>query len=281
MTIPGRLLALAPLTVLELGPDELVEVAAAAGFDAVGLRLIRATPEEPLRPTIGTTPLIRETRRRLDDSGLQLIDIEVLRLTPETRIRDDYGAFLETGAYLGAQQVLVTGYDPDHGRTADNIAELADLAAEYGLTPNLEPMPWTHVRNLGEASAVLTRSGHHNVGLLVDAIHYHRASNTPAELAALPKEWIRYAQICDAVPERPETVEELVYQGRNARLLPGQGSIDLISMLEALPAEVPISVEAPVLWNAPARIRARAAQRASRAVLDLADGEDRRRLRYA
>lgn len=280
MTTPGRLLALAPLTVLELGPDELVDAAAAAGFDAVGLRLIRATPEEPLRPTIGMTPLIRETRRRLDDSGLQLIDIEVLRLTPETRIRDDYEAFLATGAYLGAQQVLVTGYDPDHGRTADNFAELAELATQYNLTPNLEPMPWTHVRDLGEATAVLTRSGHHNVGLLVDAIHYHRAANTPADLAALPSDWIRYAQICDATAEPPQTVEELVYQGRNARLLPGQGSIDLLSMLEALPAPVPISVEAPVLWNAPARVRARAAQRAARAVLELLDGEDKR-LRYA
>lgn len=280
MTRSGRLLALAPLTVLELGPDELVEVAAAVGFDAVGLRLIRATPAEPLRPTIGMTPLVRDTKRRLDDSGVQLIDIEVLRLTPETRIRDDYGAFLETGAYLGAQQVLVTGYDPDHGRTADNFAELAELATEYGLTPNLEPMPWTHVRDLGEATAVLTRSGHHNVGLLVDAIHYHRASNTPADLGALPLEWIRYAQICDAVAEPPQSVEELVYQGRNARLFPGEGCIDLISMLEALPAEIPISVEAPVLWNAPPRVRARAAQRASRAVLELIDGDDQR-LRYA
>jgi sugar phosphate isomerase/epimerase len=280
MTTSGRLLALAPLTVLELGPDELVDAAATAGFDAVGLRLLRATPEEPVRPTIGMTPLVRETRRRLDESGLQLIDIEVLRLTPETRIRTDYEAFLETGAYLGARQVLVTGYDPDHGRTAENFAELAELASEYGLTPNLEPMPWTHVRDLGEAGAVLERSGHHNVGLLVDAIHYDRASNTPADLAALPLEWIRYAQICDAVPERPQTVEELVYQGRHARLFPGQGSIDLLSMLEALPADVPISVEAPVLWNAPARVRARAAQRASRAVLDLLDGEDKR-LRYA
>ncbi|MET0900402.1 MAG: TIM barrel protein, partial [Mycobacterium sp.] len=205
----GRALSLAPLTVLELGPDELVDVAAAAGFDAVGLRLIPATPQEPQRPTIGMTPLIRDVKRRLDHSGLTLIDIEVLRLVPETQIRDDFGAFLETGAYLGARQILVTGYDPDHGRTADRFAELAELAAEYGMTPNLEPMPWTEVRNLAAATAIVARSGHHNVGLLVDAIHYDRALNTPADLAALPRQWIRYAQICDAMAERPDSVEEL------------------------------------------------------------------------
>ncbi|AQA05685.1 AP endonuclease [Mycobacterium sp. MS1601] len=278
----GRSLSLAPLTVLELGPDELVDVAAAAGFDAVGLRLIRATPEEPLRPSIGRTPLVRDIKLRLDDSGLRLIDIEVLRLRPDTHVRDDYGAFLETGAFLGAEQVLVTGNDPDHARTAERFAELAELAADYGMAPNLEPMPWTEVKNLQEAVSIVARAGHDNVGLLVDAIHWDRALNTPAQLSALPRNWIRYAQICDAVAERPTTVEEMIYQGRVARLLPGQGSIDLVSMLRALPADIPISVEAPVLWDAPAAVRAKAAQRAARAVLELADGdEDRRSMRYA
>jgi sugar phosphate isomerase/epimerase len=279
---PGRLLSLAPLTVLEAGPDELVDVAAEAGFDAVGLRLLRATAHEPVRPSVGATPLVRDVRRRLDDSGLVLIDIEVLRLKPDTHVRDDYGAFLETGAFLGAQQVLVTGNDPDHGRTADRFAELAELCADYGLTPNLEPMPWTEVSDLREAAAIVARSGHHNVGVLVDAIHYDRARNTPADLASLPRNWIRYAQICDAVAERPDTVEEMMHQGRNARLFPGQGGIDLVSMLRALPAGIPISVEAPVQWDAPARVRARAAERASRAVLETVDSDAcHGRVRYA
>ncbi|MET0898792.1 MAG: sugar phosphate isomerase/epimerase, partial [Mycobacterium sp.] len=117
---------------------------------------------------------------------------------------------------------------------------------------------------------------------LVDAIHYDRALNTPADLAALPRQWIRYAQICDAMAERPDSVEELMYQGRVARLFPGQGGIDLVSMLQALPADIPISVEAPVLWDAPASVRAREARRAARRVLDLVDGEDyQSTVRYA
>lgn len=265
-----RPISLAPLTVLELDPAEMVDCAAQAGFDAVGLRLIRATEAEPLRPTIGTTPLIRETRRRLDDTGLALIDIEVLRLTPRTRVRHDFAAFLETGAYLGASQILVTGNDPDHARLADNLAELADLAIDYALTPNLEPMPWTDVRNVQEATAIVARVGHPNVGLLIDALHYDRALNTPADLAALPAEWIRYVQICDGVAERPTTIEELRYQGRNARLFPGAGHIDLVAMLRALPGGVPVSVEAPVLWQAPAIERSRAALRGAREVFELA-----------
>ncbi|MCX2932565.1 TIM barrel protein [Mycobacterium sp. CVI_P3] len=265
-----RPIALAPLTVLELGPAEMVDCAARAGFDAVGLRLIRATAEEPPRPTIGMTRLIRETRRQLDGTGLALIDIEVLRLTPQSRVRHDFTAFIETGAYLGASQILVTGNDPDHARLADHLAELADLAADYDLTPNLEPMPWTDVENLQQGAAIVARCGHSNVGLLVDALHYDRALNTPEQLAALPVGWIRYVQICDGMVERPTTIEALRYQGRNARLFPGAGNIDLVAMLRALPPEVPVSVEAPVLWQAPAIERSRAALRGAREVLDLA-----------
>lgn len=265
-----RTLSLAPLTALELDPAELVDCAATTGYDAVGLRLIRATDQEPLLPTVGRTPLILETKRRLDDSGLRLLDIEVLRLRPETRVRADFEAFLETGAFLGATEILVTGNDPEHSRTAENLAELALLAAEFGLTPNLEPMPWTDVEDLHHGIAILAEC-QVNVGLLVDAIHYDRAMNSPAELAALPRDWIRYAQICDAPAERPGSVEEMMYQGRGARLLPGAGGIDLVSMLRALPAGIPISVEAPLLSDAPAAVRAAAAARAAREVLKLAD----------
>lgn len=272
-TTVTRPISLSPLTVLELGPAEVVECAAQAGYDAVGLRLVRATANEPLRPTVGVTPLIRETRRRLDDTGLAVIDIEVLRLTPRTRIARDFAAVIETGAYLGASQILVTGNDPDHQRVADRLAELAELAGDHGLTPNLEPMPWSDVENLQQGAAIVERCGHPNVGLLVDALHYDRAMNTPADLAALPAAWIRYVQICDGVPERPTTLEALRYQGRNARLFPGAGGIDLVAMLRALPSEVPVSVEAPVLWRASAIERSRAALRGAREVLELARAE--------
>lgn len=266
----GRLLSLAPLTVLELDPAELVACAASAGYDAVGLRLIPATEQEPVWPTVGRTPLILETKRRLDDSGLHVVDIEVLRLCAQTRVRADFEAVLETGAYLGASEILVTGNDPDHGRTADNLAELALLAADFGLTPNLEPMPWTEVKDLREGTAILSAC-QADVGLLVDAIHYDRAMNTPAELAALPRHWIRYAQICDAPAQRPPTVAEMMRQGRSARLLAGAGAINLIAMLRALPTGIPISVEAPLRSGGPATLRAAAAARAARAVLAQAD----------
>ena len=270
---PVRPISLAPLTVLELSPPELVTCAAEAGYDGVGLRLIPATAEEPQWPTLGDTPMIKETRRRLDDSGLLLLDIEVLRLRPETRVRADCGVFLETGAYLGATQLLVTGNDPDHSRLTDNLLELADFAGDFGITPNLEPMPWTDVRTLDEGSSIIRRCPTGRAGLLVDALHFDRTPATTADLEAIPRDRINYVQICDGPWPRPTSIDELRYQGRNARLFPGEGTIDLVSMLAALPP-VPVSIEAPTEWSAPAGVRARAALRAARAVMALAESED-------
>ena len=267
-----RPITLAPLTVLELGPPELVACAAEAGYDGVGLRLIRATEQEPVRPTLGQTPTIRETRRRLDATGLFVLDVEVLRLRPDTRVREEFGAVLETAAYLGAGQALVTGNDPDHSRLADNLAELAEFAAQFGVRANLEPMPWTDVRDLAEATSILRACHAGSVGVLVDALHYDRTATTPDDLAALPADWINYVQICDGLSPRPTSVDELRFQGRNARLLPGEGCIDLVDMLQALPG-VPVSIEAPVQWRAPAGVRARAALRAARQVVGRADAD--------
>lgn len=214
--------------------------------------------------------MIRETRRRLDDSGLFVLDIEVLRLRPDTAVRDDFGSFLETGEYLGATQVLVTGNDPDHSRLADNLAELSAFAADFGLIPNLEPMPWTDVGDLADAASIVRQCTGREVGILVDAIHYDRALATTADLAALPTEWIRYVQICDGLLPRPTSIDELRFQGRNARLFPGEGGIDIVAMLQALPP-VPVSIEAPIQWRAPAGVRARAALRAARRVIGIAD----------
>ncbi|MGV2970024.1 hypothetical protein [Mycolicibacterium sp. D3] len=110
------------------------------------------------------------------------------------------------------------------------------------------------------------------MGVLVDALHYDRSATTPDDLAALPAEWINYVQICDGLSPRPTSVDELRFQGRTARLLPGEGCIDLVDMLQALPG-VPVSIEAPVQWRAPAGVRARAALRAARRVVGCADAD--------
>ena len=241
----ARPLALGALTVLELSPDDIVSCAADAGYDYVGLRILPATPTEVTWPAIGDTPLTRSIARRLDDTGVRLLDIEIFRLLPETDVRAFVPA-LETGARLGATQALVAGNDPEPARLADRFAALCELGVPLGLAMNVEPMPWTEVKNVAHGLRLLAGADRPNAGLLVDPIHFDRGGDVPANIAAIPRERLRYMQLCDAPAERPRDNETLIFQARNERLMPGDGALDLKGILKAMPRDIPIALEVPM-----------------------------------
>ena len=269
-----RPISLAALTVLELTPPQMVQCAADAGYDFVGLRLVPATDKEVRYDFIGDTPLKRETLARLRDTGVGVLDAEILRLKPETDVAG-YQAMLDTAAELGARYVLVAGNDPDEARTADNLAKLCDIAAPLKLTLSIEPMPWTDAKNITQGARIVKAAGRANAGLLVDPIHFDRAGSSTDELRALPREYFRYLQFCDAPAERPESLDMLLYQARAERLMPGQGELDLAGILRALPDDIPISIEVPMEgWakTANATVRALKLREATLAVLDATYG---------
>ena len=250
-----RRIGLAALTCMELAPHELVTVAAEAGYDCVGLRLI---------PVAGQTlPAfhLAETERRLADTGLSVLDVEVFRVDASTRVAD-FEPVLEQAARLGATEILAHGADPDEGRLRDAFFELGNVASRHGLHVNLEPMPWVEVSTVAKAKRVL--EGNENAALLVDAIHFYRADNSFADLEGAR---MRYLQFCDAHPGRPTEVAELIRQARGDRLFPGEGALDLMGLLRATPAALPLSVEVPVAQKLEPLERARRALQATKKVL--------------
>jgi sugar phosphate isomerase/epimerase len=264
-----RPFALAALTVFELVPPDMVSCAADAGYDFVGLRLLPASDEEIRHPIIGATPMVRETARRLAESGIRVLDIEIFRLKPDTR-PSDYRAALEPGALFGARNALISGNDPDERRLTERFGEFCDLAAEFGIAGNLEPMPWTEVRNFAQGERIVAAAGRANGGLLVDAIHFDRGGSRAEEIAGVPREHLRYAQLCDAPAERPRDVAGLLHQARAERLMPGDGGLDLVGILSALPRDIPLSLEVPMRTLAktmPAVERARRILDKTRALL--------------
>jgi sugar phosphate isomerase/epimerase len=238
-------ISLGALTVRELAPPDIVSCAADGGFDSVGLRLLPATAEEIRHDIVGDTPLVRETARRIMDTGMRVLDIEIFRLTPDTVVAD-YRSALETGARFGAREALVAGNDPDEARLADRFAAFCDLAGEYGISANVEPMPWTDVKTFAQGLRVVERSARDNAGVLIDALHFDRGRSDLRDVAAAPRARLRYVQICDAPAERPVDMETVVHQARWERLMPGDGALDLLGILRVIPAEIPISLEIPM-----------------------------------
>jgi sugar phosphate isomerase/epimerase len=239
-----RVISLAALTVLELTPPEMVACAAAAGYSHVGLRLLPATPEEVDHGLVGHTPMVRETLARLADAGIAVLDAEIFRLRPETRVKD-YLSAMETAARLGARYLLVAGNDPDEARLTDRFGAFCDLAERFGLACVLEFMPWTDARDLTQAARIVGGAARPNGGVLIDAFHFDRSGSRLEDLAALPPPWLPYAQLCDVPAKQPADMTGIIAEARSERLFPGEGEVDLEGLLRALPPGIPLSLEVP------------------------------------
>src|SRR3954453_10050337 len=236
--------SLAALTVLELSPPALIDVAAACGYQQVGLRLLPAMPGGVAYPLMEDQAGLKETLARLDATGITVADLEVVALRPETEIAA-FSAFFETGARLGARHILVAAYDPDLGRFADRYAKFCEAAAPYGLTADLEFMPWTFVPDLATANQIVAEVGQENAGVLVDALHFDRSKSLIGDLARIPTQRLHYWQLCDGPAERPATTEAMMHAARYERLFPGEGGIDLAALTRAMPENIVVSIEVP------------------------------------
>lgn len=267
-----RQLSLAHLTVLDTTPPELVSVAAAAGFHAVGIRLT-APPSVGVPPydILSEGPLLRDTLARLKDTGITVLDTEFLRFEPDRPVGIPEG-FLEVSARLGARHVLVMSAEPDEGRTLERFGDLCDRAARYGLRVGLEFAVYTGVPTLAHAVQMVGRANRANASVVVDALHFSRSGGLPAHIAGVDPSLFPYAQICDASADMPGPTDSpaLIREARTGRLLPGEGVLPLRDLVAALPPDLPLAVEAPSRATAdlPAVERARRAYRALAALLE-------------
>jgi sugar phosphate isomerase/epimerase len=234
-------LSLSHLTVLEVAPPALFDLAAEAGYQQVGLRIL------PVVPGACAYPLDRAAlvawRRRMADTGIGVHDVEFVPLTPEVRV-ERLAPTLELAAELGARRLSVSGDDADFDRLAQRFGALCDLAASVGLGVDLEFMWFRAVGTLGQALEIIQRAARPNGRLLVDALHLIRSGGSTQALRAVPPEALGSAQLCDAPLHVPPDAN-LVEEARQGRMFPGEGELPLRAFLEALPQDLPLAVEVP------------------------------------
>jgi sugar phosphate isomerase/epimerase len=267
-----RVYSLAQLTALPYAPPQMIRLAAASGCSGCGIRLLPSAPGGVHYAMRLGSALLAETLAASRDSGVRVLDLEIVRIGPAFDARA-FEALFEVGAALGARHVLVAGDEPDVPRITAHFAALCEIAAPYGLSCDLEPMPWCPVASVAQAAHIVEAADRPNGGVLVDALHFFRSASTVADVQRLPRARLHYAQICDATVPPPETVEGLIHDARCERLLPGEGGLDLRALFAVLPADLPISIEIPSETRAPQMgypAWARAAVKATRRMLDQA-----------
>ena len=238
-----RALSLAYLTSHRCTPPEAVALAARQGYGFVGLRLWPNAPGGPQQHLLGRPDVLRETQAALRDTGVGVFDLELIRIGADFDVQR-WAALYEAGAALGARAILVAGDDTDEARLTQNYARLCEAMRPFGMTADLEFMPWTGVPDAKAALRIVRNAGTPgNAGILVDALHFGRSHTSLEDIRAIPRGLLHYAQICDAAPGMHFTTEEMIHTARCARLMPGEGGIDLPGLFAALPADLPVSVE--------------------------------------
>src|SRR5713226_9305943 len=210
-------LGLAHLTALELAPAALVKEAARAGFTSVGLRVHPATVGGPAYPTRVGTEAHRTFKQILATEGVRVNDVEFIQLTPDIDV-PAFAGLLEAAADLGAISVTASGDDDDNARLTANFAGLCDLAQQFGLRVDLEFMRWRVIGSLPQAEAIVRQAGKSNGAILVDALHLNRSGGQPRDLIAIPDQWLRASQLCDAAADMPTTDAAVIAEARERRL---------------------------------------------------------------
>jgi sugar phosphate isomerase/epimerase len=260
-------LSLAQLTVNDACGPALIETAARAGFDAVGLRVISPAGAVPHPQIAGNETLLREVEASLKATGLAVLDVNSFWITPQTTLAD-FRPVLDAAVRLAAPYILVVIDDRDLARGRVVLAQCCAAAALAGIRIALEFQPYGAVRSLAAAAAIVQETGPFRVGIVLDVLHLYRSGGTAADVAALPQELLAFVQFCDA-PRVAPPFDQLRVESRGRRLYPGEGELPLDELMDALPEGITLDVETPCerALQLPIDVQAKLACDATRAFL--------------
>lgn len=234
-------ISLDQLTVVGVSPAELVDIAAEAGYDAVGPFVGGSDSAGAYRLTVGddrTGVMVARLRER----NIAVSSLDGLVVKPRMDW-DEYARLIDLGMHIGARRGVTVILDKDRARAADSFCRLAELAANGGLGLAIEFCRLTEVASLSEAAAFVGRADH-PVGIVVDLMHLILAGETPADIARHDPALIVAAQLCDsrAAMDDAEYMDRAFHQ----REVPGDAELPVLAFLKALPDHAAIGLEVPL-----------------------------------
>ncbi|MAE95366.1 MAG: xylose isomerase [Deltaproteobacteria bacterium] len=263
-------------SLMQAGFCDMVEAAAATGFQAITL-----WPDD-YRGALAQGLTAADMRSMLREHGLEVADLDALLtwlplevtggVDPAPQADVTEKDFFEMAEALSARSLNVAqgfGDQLDLDGAAEALAGLCDRAWEHGLLITLEFLPWSGIPDLATARELVERAGRPNGTVMIDTWHFFRGGSDLAQLAAMPGARVGSVQINDAPSEAsPNVIEETM----TARLLPGEGEAPVeavVRTLDRIDAKAPIGVEvfSKELQALPAREAAQRCATAARQLL--------------
>jgi len=232
VTVPPVRRAIATVCLSGTLEDKLAATAA-AGFDGI----------EVFEPDLIASPWSpAEFAARCQDQGLSIDLYQPFRdldsTDPDHFARNvrraerkfDLMTALGTSTVLVCSSVSADAVD-DPDRLAEQLAKVADRAADRGLRIAYEALAWgRHVSTWDQSWDAVRRADHPALGLCLDSFHVLSRGGDPSGFADVPEDKLFFLQLADA----PQLRMDVLQWSRHHRLFPGQGAFDLPVFLAAV-----------------------------------------------
>ena len=243
--------ALAAGCVPDADPWDIPRIARAAGFKSCGMWVEPAATWDAAAPG--------RVEAALEDTGIELIDVEALWLRGGEEPTDDQLCLIDAGLQLGARNALVVCVTPDRDAAIGQFRRLCERAGSE-LRVNLEFGEFTEIRSLKAALDFVAAVDHPAAGVLVDLMHLNRSGEP---LPDLTQPVYSYVQACDfyqssAALSGADYIEAAV--DARAPLGEGEAAPGSIATVCAAPIDVSLEIRSKALRDAYPNPYARAAQ---------------------
>jgi sugar phosphate isomerase/epimerase len=236
MTVAGAVAPLSGSLVSPLSFRERASAAAKAGYNGIGLM------GEDISHCLRTLSYT-DIRTIIADAGLEAVELEFLDgwfADGEERRQSDAARrfLLQAAEHLAPLHIKVVcdqkGRDWPFDHLIESFAGLCRDAAFAGTAICVEMLPYSTLRDLKTARALIAGANASNGGLLLDVFHLGRGGTRYEELLEIAPQEIRHVELDDAAAAQIGTyMEDTVLR----RKLPGEGALDVrlvVSYLRAI-----------------------------------------------
>ena len=234
-TIAGDIYPMGPTEVSPYSFEDRMEAAGNAGFKGIGL------VHNGMMDTVDKIgyPAMKAI---LEKNGIKHVELEFLidwyhtgeRRRQSDKVRQE---LLEAAKALGSRSIKIgPGIGED---TADidlmvkEFTLLSQQAAEVGANVVLEIMPFSNVRTIETALAIVEGANQPNGGLLLDIWHLQRGGIDFNDISKIPARFIKSIELNDA---HKYAIEPLWMDTIHKRVLPGDGTFDVPAFIKAVQA---------------------------------------------
>jgi sugar phosphate isomerase/epimerase len=225
---------------------EQIKGAAAAGYDHIGLDVPSLLDHE----RDGTPP--QHIAELMHEAGISCYELVPLRISTDAAESEaSLADALRLAPLVGASQALAVVHSGMSVATVDATRHAVTAMADIGVGVSIEFIPTLEIDSLDRLLELIDAVGHPELRVDLDSWHFFEGPSTWEALDAMPMDRLGFVQFGDAAPH---IGDDLVYEYRQRRVLPGEGVHDLRRFCDTLLARTDdfvVSVEIlSAVWRA-------------------------------